>query len=282
MKELYKIIGADHQFLDSLILYKGVFVNESPLRIGAGRGAKLGQVDLPVLKDAKERPYIPGSSLKGVMRSTVEIMLRSENKVVCDVMMDKTCAFKVSFGVGLIEQYSTEENLQKEKIESLGKRLAYRFGSNKDITTLINKINEAKKELDRLKEVFKEELSPCLACKLFGNQALSSHVVVYNAYSEETVNTSTITRVAIDRFTNASLGKALFIAEFIPPYYSWNFSLRTYNLEGESLQLFNRLLELMRNQGIHVGSMQSAGFGLIKIKSLEQKEVVYKGGMLGE
>lgn len=43
------------------------------LRIGgAGTGIKIGGVDSPVIKDAHGIPYIPGSSIKGKMRSLVE------------------------------------------------------------------------------------------------------------------------------------------------------------------------------------------------------------------
>jgi CRISPR/Cas system CSM-associated protein Csm3 (group 7 of RAMP superfamily) len=38
------------------------------LRIGAGRSTAAAEVDLPVIKDAVGRPYIPGSSFKGALR----------------------------------------------------------------------------------------------------------------------------------------------------------------------------------------------------------------------
>lgn len=66
--------------LDSYkVIYEieGRLVNEAPLRVGLGRGEQLGSpTDLPVIKISRrggeEVPYIPGSSLKGVLRSHVE------------------------------------------------------------------------------------------------------------------------------------------------------------------------------------------------------------------
>jgi CRISPR-associated protein Csm3 len=59
------------------------YVNKSPLRIGASKGRSLTSlVDLAVLRiniSGKELPYIPGSSLKGVFRSTAENIARSYN-----------------------------------------------------------------------------------------------------------------------------------------------------------------------------------------------------------
>lgn len=43
------------------------------LRIGgAGTGIKIGGVDSPIIKDAYGVPYVPGSSIKGKMRSLIE------------------------------------------------------------------------------------------------------------------------------------------------------------------------------------------------------------------
>lgn len=39
---------------------------------GATTGLEIGGVDTPVIKDAKGKPYIPGSSIKGKMRSLLE------------------------------------------------------------------------------------------------------------------------------------------------------------------------------------------------------------------
>lgn len=53
---------------------------ETAFRIGAGSddAAEPSASDLPVLRGADGRPYIPGSSLRGVMRSQVERIVRSQ------------------------------------------------------------------------------------------------------------------------------------------------------------------------------------------------------------
>jgi CRISPR-associated protein Csm3 len=59
-------------FLGKLIL-EGEIVCQTGLHIGAGKGSlEIGGADNPVVKDAFGIPYIPGSSLRGRLRSLLE------------------------------------------------------------------------------------------------------------------------------------------------------------------------------------------------------------------
>ncbi|GIU71804.1 MAG: hypothetical protein KatS3mg003_1283 [Candidatus Nitrosocaldaceae archaeon] len=51
-------------------IFEFMLVNETPLSIGSGHDPS-GILDNPVVR-MDNKPYIPGSSLKGVFRSTVE------------------------------------------------------------------------------------------------------------------------------------------------------------------------------------------------------------------
>jgi CRISPR-associated protein Csm3 len=60
------------KFIGKLIL-EGDLHCETGLHIGAGKGTmEIGGADNPVVKDAFGRPYIPGSSLRGKLRSLLE------------------------------------------------------------------------------------------------------------------------------------------------------------------------------------------------------------------
>jgi CRISPR-associated protein Csm3 len=55
------------------LLIEGDLVCETGLHIGAGKGTlEIGGADNPVVKDAFGRPYVPGSSLRGRLRSLLE------------------------------------------------------------------------------------------------------------------------------------------------------------------------------------------------------------------
>src|SRR5271155_4971902 len=60
------------KFLGKLIL-EGELHCETGLHVGAGKGSlEIGGSDNPVVKDAFGRPYVPGSSLRGKLRSLLE------------------------------------------------------------------------------------------------------------------------------------------------------------------------------------------------------------------
>ncbi len=55
------------------LILEGDLVCETGLHIGAGKGSlEIGGADNPVIKDAFGRPYVPGSSLRGKLRSLLE------------------------------------------------------------------------------------------------------------------------------------------------------------------------------------------------------------------
>jgi CRISPR-associated RAMP protein (TIGR02581 family) len=66
------------------------------VRVGGDRGG--GEVaDMPLLRLPDDRPYVPGSSLKGVLRSTAERLLggMSLTPPVCNVLDDSRCGGKL-------------------------------------------------------------------------------------------------------------------------------------------------------------------------------------------
>ncbi len=56
---------------------RGDLLALTALRIGAGRATEIIANDLPVLRDAFDRPFIPGASLKGALRAQVEALVRA-------------------------------------------------------------------------------------------------------------------------------------------------------------------------------------------------------------
>ncbi len=70
--------AAEHRDFHALkrrLRLSGVLETRTALRIGSGPGGDLAATDLPVLRDGDGYPLIPGSSLKGVLRSTVEALI---------------------------------------------------------------------------------------------------------------------------------------------------------------------------------------------------------------
>ncbi|MCX4242503.1 CRISPR-associated RAMP protein Csx7 [Paraliomyxa miuraensis] len=68
---------ADFHRLDSRLRLRGVLRARTALHVGAAQGGDQEISDLPVLKDGRGLPFIPGASLKGVLRSTLEALVRA-------------------------------------------------------------------------------------------------------------------------------------------------------------------------------------------------------------
>jgi CRISPR-associated RAMP protein (TIGR02581 family) len=87
----------DFHRVESRLRLTGVLITRTALRIG-GSGGDLDGVDLPVIKDAGGFPFIPGASLKGALRSTIEALVRGADGRAaglwaCDPLADESNAF---------------------------------------------------------------------------------------------------------------------------------------------------------------------------------------------
>jgi len=83
--------------LDKRLIIEGSLEALTPLHIGSGR-AELGEeaIDLPVLRDPNDVPYVPGSSLKGKVRAEAERIAKSLGYDVCTPpKVEDMCGSKV-------------------------------------------------------------------------------------------------------------------------------------------------------------------------------------------
>ena len=71
--------------LDNRYRFEATTVAETALRVGAGKQLDITATDLPVLRDARGLPYLPGSSLKGVLRAGLSAVLAGfDPALACD------------------------------------------------------------------------------------------------------------------------------------------------------------------------------------------------------
>ena len=71
--------------LEKRLIFEGEIESKTPMHIGSGKPEleEVTGVDLPVLKDPKGIPYIPGSSIKGKVRSEAERIGKSLGYKIC-------------------------------------------------------------------------------------------------------------------------------------------------------------------------------------------------------
>ncbi|MBM3238311.1 CRISPR-associated RAMP protein [Candidatus Poribacteria bacterium] len=223
-----------HQFSSRLTL-SGTLMAKTALRIGAGRAITPIEPDLPVVKDSLGRPYIPGSTFKGVLRSYVESIVRSANpdrRFACDTNNEN-------------EWCITKEEIKKLK------------DATPDDKTLTDEI------LKRL----------CMVCQLFGSPWIASKVQTRDLYVlEETWFGQYQDRdgVAIDRDTETSSEGKLYDYQVVPAGVVFQFSATVDNAESWQLGMLYVGLSAFERQKLTVGGGASRGLGLVELKLNEQ------------
>jgi len=269
-------LGLDFDRLSCLTVVSGIAINITPLHIG-----RIGViVDYPVERFPDRTIYIPGSSLKGSLRSLAESIARASGTYVCEVFDDITkceCAIRVlKYIYNMFRKGSSEkeiiDNIKKYCDEIIDLSAGKKRFSIKEISSFLNEITSAK-SLEELIENIKKEKVPCPVCRIFGNKELASHIEVSDMLplNPDNVEVDFRTRNAIDRFRGAARSGALFTFEYVSPRTKWKFEMKLINIKINSktleAELMRSLLKLLHTQGIQVGRMRSVGMGLLKLES---------------
>jgi len=274
-------IGIDFDRIKYVYIVEGYLLNTEPLRVGKGAG-ELGEVDLPVIKLPDGKPYIPGSSLKGVLRSTAEVIARSEGLEVCEPSSSVTSFNMCSLAAELLTKIYyvliSGKSLDGKWFDSVMKNIErkYRGKVGEDVFNGIRKTYE-----DEGVEGIVDKYTPCIVCQLFGNTSLASHVEVMDSIPETNTYVLSRTRVSIDRFRGAARGRALFTYEYVPRGIKWKFRLVIKNVDLLSNDVKSKILRsvlslLTSDEGfITVGGMKSVGLGHVKLLSDEVKVTKY-------
>jgi CRISPR-associated RAMP protein (TIGR02581 family) len=228
------------------VVLEGYLVAESPLRIGVGRESPLGSaVDLAVLRvnlNGKLVPYIPGSSLKGVFRSTAIQLANRKGLTVCSGLSKGTCM-----------------DLRYPEFD--GK-------------TLLEKIQEEirNRNYRRAIELFHEKA--CLLCKVFGAPSFTGHSEFNDSYpinekgEVQDAPVGVRTGIAINRRTGAVHMGALYQVEYVEPGARFRFSIRTTNLPNYALGLLANILRMVNEGWVRVGGFKTRGFGELRVEDL--------------
>jgi CRISPR-associated RAMP protein (TIGR02581 family) len=243
-----------HQFTRRIEL-EGELTLTTAIRIGAGRTLDPDMPDLPVVRDAFGRPYIPGSSFKGVLRSYAERLLR---------------------GVASSEDSSRElacNPLSEAKSTSLPKNATpepFRRCIDPDEMSALKEKYQAPTERRFLDAALLERT--CVACKTFGAQWLASPVQIRdmdvdtqflsdNRFSLYELRNG----VAIDRDTETASQQALYNFEVIPAGVRFKFKVLVENAEPYQLGLFFLALGAFEQGHLTLGGASSRGLGGVKL-----------------
>jgi CRISPR-associated RAMP protein (TIGR02581 family) len=234
--------GADMLYtkFENKIKIKGTLTAVDPIHIGAASRESLNPVDVDsaVLKDIMGNPVIPGSSLKGVVRSSFEGILRAAGLRVCDIHNDKD--------------------------------------SNCNSKQFIKDTKKQKLPLLKQAQIFYDQ--SCEACKLFGGRQFAGklHFKDCNYIGDKPCIFEKRDGVGIDRETGAAARSVKYDFEIIPKGTKFDFELIAENLDEKQQKYLELILDLLCGNGITdgdylaVGGKTTRGLGRIRLDITEK------------
>jgi len=219
--------------------------SEAPLLIKSGmeRVEDPDMFPIKTFRNGKEEVFIPGSSLKGVIRSHSERItrtLRQDKEPACCNLFEKDKR-KPDFACSeYFEAYKKQEGIKK-----------------------LNGTDSYKQS--------------CLICRLFGSTENASRLIVRDAYLKDGCNVKLETRtgVGIDRFTGGAVRGALFSLE-VASNAEFKAQLYIRNFELWQLGLLAYVFKDFEDGIIPIGYGKSRGFGTI-IGKMDKVEIRYSG-----
>lgn len=204
------------------------------LHIGGGK-ATLSHTDSPVVLTHEDLPYIPGSSFKGVFRSTIEKLVAS----LPDDLGLHTC--------GLPTQETQDEPCPTAR--------------PKQLTELGRDPARLTSERERL----------CHTCQLFGSPLAAARIILNDLYlvNDEWSGTTQIRDgVAIDRDSETAKPKLKYDFEVVPSTTVFALHIVLENATSQDLQLMSIGLNEFRNGFGGVGGLRSRGLGACVLDNL--------------
>lgn len=228
-------------------VFKGELTMQTGLHIGGGK-VTLSSSDSPVVLTPDQKPFIPGSSFKGALRSTIE-------KLVPGLPEFSTCA--------LIE-------LDENEVDQQGKKRSEICPTARqwEIARRRRNARSAAEQARILKEAV-DEL--CDTCRLFGSPFAAAHVNVNDLYMSEQELMDIVERrdgVAIDRDTEKARDRLKYDFEVVPASATFIMEIVLENAAPREIQLLCAgLSEYAHGFGV-IGGKRSRGLGVAKLEKL--------------
>lgn len=245
--------------LSNRYIFKGVLKMNTGLHIGSGRETEY--TDNAVIRNALDEPYIPGSSFKGVLRSTVEKILPAI-KPISDVWSCQL--FSESDGAKIcLSNPSNQKKLSKLR-EEAGKNI-------KDSKILLAE-DMVGHEDDLITEQFIiEKYLPdhlCDTCKVFGSPVFSSKIKIQDLHIIEPYYELSEVRdgVGIDRDTETAVDQVKFNFEVIPSQTEFDVNITLENVNDKELAIFAIGLREFTEGHATIGGLSSRGLGACKLE----------------
>lgn len=229
-----------HFQLRNRYVFEGKLEMQTGLHIGGGK-ATLSYTDSPIVQTPDELPFIPGSSLKGTLRSTIEKLAAS----LPGELGLHTCGLPV----GEHPEEPCPTARQKEITEERRKH---------------------PDKIDEMMQKVREQL--CDTCQLFGSPFAAARITVNDLYlinDQWSGKTQIRDGVAIDRDSETAKSGAKYDFEVVPSTTVFKLRILIENATDRDLQLISiGLNEFVSGFG-SIGGFRSRGLGACILKDLQ-------------
>ncbi|MCK6512092.1 CRISPR-associated RAMP protein Csx7 [Myxococcota bacterium] len=222
--------------LQNRVRLSGKLVFRAAFHLGTGNESESG-TDMSVLLDYAGKPLLPGSSLKGVFRSTTERL--------CHFLGASTCFLDKHQGVCA----GGNQELSKRYLEAL-----HRAKSEHEIESILDK-------------------HLCDICKLFGSSLAKGKVYFQDGPCSSWAGAlERRDGVGIDRDAGTAVPNVKYDYDVVPAGAQFDFLLQAENItEKEERLLQMTFLEWTRE--VHLGGMTTRGFGAAELKDATYQRV---------
>ncbi len=265
----------DMRHLRSRYIFRGQLTLETALHVGTGRGVS-PLTDSPILRDAAGRPLIPGSSMKGAFRSTVERIVPNlsgyhscaldDNAINClspqQSSLGEGYRLLRSYLGGTIPTEPAEDDEDGQNAKAALEKFGHPDWAGHPITE------------EQLLRLLDEQL--CDTCKLFGSPYLASKAHFYDlpVRADAWLEVTEIRDgVGIDRDSERAVEQIKFDFEVVPSETVFDFGLVVENPTPRDLGLLAVGLSEFSQGMVRLGGIRSRGLGACRL-ALEDVQIL--------
>lgn len=242
-----------HDRFVNRLRFQGHLVCRTGLHIGAGGSRDFLGTDQPVVRDAMGRPIVPGASLKGILRSAAESLLRTFDRPkddaaerpplwTCDLVGGQPC-------------------VDDQRIKALRLKLPT-DPTVDDQRTFVESVWE----------------ESCTVCRLFGSMALASRVRFPDLPAVEVPRFEVRNGVGIDRDKELAAEGVLYDFEAVPPGTTFELTVLGDNVKDFEVGLILYLFDELHRGQLSLGGKTSRGLGQMAVEWSSVEETTLGAG----
>jgi CRISPR-associated RAMP protein (TIGR02581 family) len=230
---------------------------QTALSVGGRASLEPTGTDLPVVRNADGLPFVPGSSLKGVVRAQMERVLRSVNRKSdfwsCELFSDP-CVKK------------------KEDVDVIMQNI--------EQSIKVKQLSENQQEQEFTRSVLEKT---CRVCYLFGSPWIASRLAFKDVFLQNAEDLPVTTQirdgVGIDRDLGAARTGIKYDFEVVVPGAQFGIEIVAENVEPWELGLLLAVLRPWEEGHLAIGGKSTRGPGWGKLQSVnvlraEQQELL--------